>query len=69
MTLSRLAREEAINAITANEPVVATASVASRAIALRAVLDQPVPLSARERALMEEWLERITAANTAQAPR
>ncbi len=69
MTVSRLAREAVINAITVNEPVVATASVAARAIALRAVLNQPVPLSLRERALMEEWLDRITADNAVEAPR
>lgn len=64
MTVSNLAREAAIKAITVNEPVVAAVSVAAHAIAMRAVLDQAVPLSARERALMEEWLERITALGT-----
>jgi hypothetical protein len=61
MSLSDLAREAVINAVTVSAPV-AAASTTAHAIGMRAVLNDAVQLSARERALMEEWLDRIILA-------
>lgn len=58
LSLSRLAREAALSAITTEAPVAAAGPAAS-AIALKAALNEPLPLSAGERALMAEWLDRI----------
>lgn len=57
--LSVAAREAIIAAITTSRPVVRHGGVASAAIALRASLDETAPLTAGERALLLELLERL----------
>lgn len=59
--LSALARESVIAAVTTDVPTGGQHGVAGNAIALRAALPQLVELSAAERALLDEWLRRITA--------
>lgn len=61
MTLSSLAREAALSAITTERPIYTKAGSAQAAIALRAVLDDAAPLSASERSLLVEWLDRLAA--------
>ena len=61
MTLSSLAREAALAAITREVPVSAKAGKTEAAIALRAMLDDTAPLSAGERSLLVEWLDRLSA--------
>ena len=61
MTLSSLAREAALAAITSEVPVRRKAGSTEAAIALRASLDDTVPLSDGERALLVEWLDRLAA--------
>ena len=57
--LSVMAREAVIAAITADPPSAARPGVVGAAVTLRAVLAGSPALTARERALMEEWLDRI----------
>jgi AcrR family transcriptional regulator len=57
--LSRLAREALIAAITTDAAVAAEPGPAGAAVALRAALPQTSALTAPERALMTEWLDRI----------
>jgi AcrR family transcriptional regulator len=54
-----LARDAVIAAVTTDTPVPATPGPAGAAIALRAVLPQTAALTAPERALLEQWLDRI----------
>jgi AcrR family transcriptional regulator len=58
--LSRLARESVIAAVTTDAPASGHDSVTGNAIALRAALPKLAELSPAERALMDEWLGRIT---------
>jgi len=57
--LSDTAREAVIAAITTDAPGAATPGPVSAAIALRAVLPQTAALTLHERALLQEWLDRI----------
>ncbi|GGW39842.1 TetR family transcriptional regulator [Streptomyces lucensis JCM 4490] len=59
LTVSEMAREAVIAAVTTAAPVEAAPGPAGAAVALRAVLPQTSALSAGERGLMEEWLDRI----------
>lgn len=59
--LSELARESIIAAVTTDTPAAAPTGVTGPAIALRAVLPQLTGLSSAERALLDEWLGRLTA--------
>ncbi len=61
LALSDLARDAVIAAITTDAPAAADPGPAGAAIALRAVLSQTSALSAHERGLLEEWLDRIGA--------
>ena len=61
MTISSLAREASLAAITTDRPVCRKAGSTEAAIALRAVLDEAAPLTDRERALLGEWLDRLAA--------
>ncbi len=61
LALSHLARDAVIAAITTDAPAAADPGPAGAAIALRAVLSQTSALSAHERGLLEEWLDRIGA--------
>ncbi len=58
--LSHTARDPVIAAITTDVPASAEPGPAGAAIALRAVLPQTSALSAHERRLLEEWLDRIS---------
>lgn len=60
MALSVIAREAVLAAIVTGEPPARDPGPVSAAVALRAVLPQTTALTSHERALMEEWLERIT---------
>lgn len=55
------AREAVLGAITTDEPVVEDPGPAAAAIALRAVLPEATALSAAERRLLAEWLDRLAA--------
>lgn len=57
--LSDLAREAVIAAIITDASAAATPGPVSAAVALRAVLPQTSVLTPHERALLEEWLDRI----------
>jgi hypothetical protein len=57
--LSGTAREAVIAAITTDAPVPAAPGPARAAIALRALLPQTPALTAPERSLLREWLDRI----------
>lgn len=57
--LSDMAREAVIAAIITDGPAPATPGPVSAAIALRAVLPQTSALSDHERALLQEWLDRV----------
>jgi AcrR family transcriptional regulator len=61
LTLSALARESTIAAVTTETPAHpdADGGPVGRAVALRAVLPQAAALSAAERGLLAEWLDRI----------
>ncbi|WP_198153764.1 TetR/AcrR family transcriptional regulator [Catenuloplanes japonicus] len=67
LTVADLARDAVIAAITSGAPAPATSPVA-HAIGMRAVLPSVTVLSAREQAMMEEWLDRVIAAQ-ATSPR
>ncbi|MGW4395298.1 TetR/AcrR family transcriptional regulator [Amycolatopsis nivea] len=60
LAVSVAAREAVIAAISTDRPVSRTPGPAAAATALRAVLPQVSGLSAAEKALMGEWLDRIT---------
>jgi AcrR family transcriptional regulator len=57
--LSRTAREAVIAAITTDAPATAVPGPVAAAVTLRAVLPQTDALTAPERGLMTEWLDRI----------
>lgn len=59
--LSAAAREAVIAAITTTRPVIRHGGVAGAAIALRASLDDAAPLTAGERHLLTELLDRLAA--------
>jgi AcrR family transcriptional regulator len=59
--LSHLARDAALTAITIDAPVLETPGPVGAAVALRAVLDGVAALTAGERAVMREWLDRVAA--------
>ncbi|MFC4627443.1 TetR/AcrR family transcriptional regulator [Promicromonospora alba] len=59
LTVSDLAREAVIAAIITDAPAPAAPGPAGAAVALRAVLPQTSALSANERSLLTEWLDRI----------
>jgi len=59
MGLSDLARDAVIAAITTDAPVAPQPGPVSAAVALRAALPQTTTLSAPERTLLGEWLDRI----------
>ena len=61
MTVSSMAREAALAAITNESPTRKDTGSRQAAIALRAVLDDPAPLSEAERLLLMEWLDRLAA--------
>ena len=64
MTLSEIARETAIAAITTDAPAFASSGPAAAAVALRAVLPEAHSLSEGERSLLTEWLDRLAAAQS-----
>lgn len=57
--LSATAREAVLAHITTEVPVIEKAGPAAAAIALRAVLQEATVLTANERLLLEEWLDRL----------
>jgi AcrR family transcriptional regulator len=59
--LSEAEREAVMAAITTDSPVVSSPGPAAAAIALRAVLADATALTAGERRLLEEWLDRLAA--------
>jgi len=59
--LSHLARDAALRAITIDAPVLKAPGPVGAAVALRAVLDGVAALTAGERAVMQEWLDRVAA--------
>ena len=59
--LSHLARDAALAAITIGTPVLEAPGPIGAAVALRAVLDGVAALTAGERAVMREWLDRVAA--------
>jgi len=59
--LSHLARDAALAAITIGRPALETPGPVGAAVALRAVLDGVAALTAGERAVMREWLDRVAA--------
>lgn len=61
MTLSTLARESVIAAITAVRPAGAADGVVPAAVALRAALPEVTVLTSAERGLLGEWLDRVAA--------
>jgi AcrR family transcriptional regulator len=58
-TLSHLACDTALTAITIDTPVLEAPGPVGAAVALRAVLDDVAALTAGERAVMREWLDRV----------
>ncbi|MEU8232678.1 TetR/AcrR family transcriptional regulator [Actinoplanes sp. NPDC048967] len=58
--LSTLARESVIATVTTDSPAAGHDGVTGHAVALRAALPQLAELSGAERALLDEWLSRIT---------
>lgn len=59
LTVSTLAREAVIAAITTDTPAPSTPGPAGAAVALRAALPQTSALSTGEKGLLGEWLDRI----------
>jgi AcrR family transcriptional regulator len=59
--LSVLARESVIAAVTTDSPAASHDGVTGNAIALRAAVPRLAGLSTAERALLDEWLGRLTA--------
>lgn len=62
LALSDVAREAVIAAITSDGPAEGDSGLVSAAVALRARLEDAEVLSPHERALMHDWLDRISAA-------
>lgn len=62
LEVSAIAREAALRATVTDQPAPSTGDVASRAVALRAVLPADGPLSPAEHALLVEWLDRLADA-------
>lgn len=60
-TLSTVAREVCIAAITTDTPAVRTPGPVGAAVALRAVLPDATALTEAERGLLDDWLDRIAA--------
>ena len=60
MALSVLAREAVLAAIITDQPAAPDPGPIGAAVALRAVLPQAAVLTGHERALMADWLDRIT---------
>lgn len=60
LTISDMIREMVIAAITTDAPVLDTPGVLGAAVHLRAVLPEISALTDRERALLQEWLDRLT---------
>lgn len=65
-TLSDLAREAMITAVTTAQPAVTGSGAIGAAVTLRARLSETSALSAREKGLMQEWLERIAQTRPAE---
>ncbi|MFF4559157.1 TetR/AcrR family transcriptional regulator [Streptomyces sp. NPDC001422] len=61
--LSRTAREAVLAAITTDAPADAAPEPVTAAVTLRAVLPRTDALTAPERGLMEEWLDRIAGSS------
>jgi len=61
MSLSGIAREAAIAAITTDAPAWESSGPSAAAVALRAVLPEAQSLSDGERSLLTEWLNRLAA--------
>jgi hypothetical protein len=61
LSLSNLAREAAIAAIVSDTSPLETPGPVGAAVALRAVLGDAGALTAGERTLLREWLDRIAA--------
>ncbi|WP_238016249.1 TetR/AcrR family transcriptional regulator [Dactylosporangium sp. AC04546] len=59
LTVSHLAREAVITAITTDTPAAPDPGPAAAAVALRAALPQTAALTPHERGLLGEWLDRI----------
>jgi hypothetical protein len=59
--LLHAAREAVIAAITTGAPALDSPGPAAAAIALRAVLPDAAALTAGERRLLEEWLDRLAS--------
>lgn len=59
--LSTMAREACIAAVTTDEPTLDAPGPVGAAVALRAVLPEVTVLSAAERGVLTEWLDRIVA--------
>lgn len=59
LALSEMAREAVIAAITTDAPASSAPGPVGAAVALRAVLPHTSALSAHERALLQDWLDRI----------
>lgn len=59
--LSTMAREACIAAVTTDEPTLDVPGPVGAAVALRAVLPEVTVLSAAERGVLTEWLDRIVA--------
>jgi hypothetical protein len=60
-SLSPLARDAALAAITTDTPAVEAPGSVGAAVALRAALGDVTTLTTGEHALMQEWLDRIAA--------
>lgn len=67
--LSDTAREAVIAAITTDAPAPAEPGPVTAAVALRAGLPQASALTAKERGLLTEWLDRITNPSREHSPR
>jgi hypothetical protein len=65
---SGLAREAVIAAITTDAPAPPAPGPVGAAVALRAVLPQATALTRHERALLREWLDRITTPAASPPP-
>lgn len=61
LSMSHLARETVLAAITTDEPAVEDPGVVSAGLALRAHLHETTRLSAAEQGLMREWINRIVS--------
>jgi AcrR family transcriptional regulator len=59
LTISEIARENILVAITTETPMIRRLSAASAAVALAALLPKSSSLSGAERQLLDEWLKRI----------